>query len=101
MRPDVAVALDRLAGAARRAGISLVITSAYRSDAEQARLYAQHPGSALGRAAGYLASPLRDRARPRAVVRVPVAGHERAPLRLPEALLLGAVALRLHPRPGA
>jgi Transglycosylase SLT domain/D-alanyl-D-alanine carboxypeptidase len=43
MRPDVAVAFDRLAAAARRAGISLVITSAYRSDAEQARLFAEHP----------------------------------------------------------
>ena len=43
MRPDVALAFDRLARAARRAGISLVITSAYRSDAEQARLFAQHP----------------------------------------------------------
>jgi Transglycosylase SLT domain/D-alanyl-D-alanine carboxypeptidase len=43
MRPDVAVAFDRLAKAARRAGISLVITSAYRSDAEQARLFAEHP----------------------------------------------------------
>jgi hypothetical protein len=43
MRPDVARAFDRLAGAARRAGISLTITSAYRSDAEQARLFAQHP----------------------------------------------------------
>ncbi len=43
MRPDVALAFDRLARAARRAGISLVINSAYRSDAEQARLFAQHP----------------------------------------------------------
>ena len=43
MRPDVGVAFDRLAKAARRAGISLVITSAYRSDAEQARLFAEHP----------------------------------------------------------
>jgi hypothetical protein len=43
MRPDVAGAFDRLATAARRAGISLVITSAYRSDAEQARLFAEHP----------------------------------------------------------
>src|SRR5215211_7283199 len=43
MRPDVAIAFDRLAGAARRAGISLAITSAYRSDAEQARLFAAHP----------------------------------------------------------
>jgi hypothetical protein len=43
MRPDVAVAFDRLAGAARRAGIWLVVNSAFRSDAEQARLFAQHP----------------------------------------------------------
>jgi hypothetical protein len=43
MRPDVAPAFDRLAAAARQAGISLVITSAYRSDAEQARLFEQHP----------------------------------------------------------
>jgi hypothetical protein len=43
MRPDVAPAFDRLAAAARGTGISLVITSAYRSDAEQARLFEQHP----------------------------------------------------------
>ena len=44
MRPDVAPAFDRMAAAARReAGIALLITSAYRSDAEQARLYAAHP----------------------------------------------------------
>ncbi len=43
MRPDVAVAFDRMSAAARRAGISLVINSAYRSDAEQARLFAAHP----------------------------------------------------------
>src|SRR5919109_1089574 len=43
MRPDVARAFDRLEAAARRAGLSLVITSAFRSDAEQARLFAQHP----------------------------------------------------------
>ncbi len=43
MRPDVAAAFDRMAGAASGAGIALTITSAYRSDAEQAQLYAQHP----------------------------------------------------------
>jgi hypothetical protein len=44
MRPDVAAAFDRLAAAARaEAGISLTITSGFRSDAEQARLYAAHP----------------------------------------------------------
>jgi hypothetical protein len=43
MRPDVAEAFDRMAAAARQAGISLIITSAYRSDAEQAELFAQNP----------------------------------------------------------
>jgi hypothetical protein len=43
MRPDVALAFDRLAAAAREDGIGLLITSAYRSDAEQARLYARNP----------------------------------------------------------
>jgi hypothetical protein len=43
MRPDVAAAFDRMAAAARAAGISLTITSAFRSDAEQAELFAQHP----------------------------------------------------------
>jgi Transglycosylase SLT domain/D-alanyl-D-alanine carboxypeptidase/Putative Flp pilus-assembly TadE/G-like len=43
MRPDVAAAFDGMAAAARRDGIGLVITSAYRSDAEQAELFAQNP----------------------------------------------------------
>jgi LAS superfamily LD-carboxypeptidase LdcB len=44
MRPDVALAFDRMAAAARReAGLSLSINSAFRSDAEQARLFAANP----------------------------------------------------------
>jgi LAS superfamily LD-carboxypeptidase LdcB len=44
MRPDVALAFDRLAAAARReAGLYLIVTSGFRSDAEQARLFAEHP----------------------------------------------------------
>ena len=44
MRPDVAQAFDRMEAAAKReAAISLTITSAFRSDAEQAELYAQNP----------------------------------------------------------
>ncbi len=44
MRPDVAQAFDRLSSAARReAGLLLTITSAFRSDAEQARLFAANP----------------------------------------------------------
>src|SRR3954464_7781990 len=43
MRPDVARWFDKMAAAARRAGVGLIINSAYRSSAEQARLFAQHP----------------------------------------------------------
>jgi hypothetical protein len=44
MRPDVAMAFDRMAAAARReAGLGLTVTSGFRSDAEQARLFAAHP----------------------------------------------------------
>jgi soluble lytic murein transglycosylase-like protein len=43
MRPDTAAAFDRLAAAARDAGVLLSITSAFRSDAEQARLFAANP----------------------------------------------------------
>jgi Transglycosylase SLT domain/D-alanyl-D-alanine carboxypeptidase/Putative Flp pilus-assembly TadE/G-like len=43
MRPDVAAAYDRMSAAARRAGLDLVVVSGFRSDAEQARLFAQHP----------------------------------------------------------
>jgi Transglycosylase SLT domain/D-alanyl-D-alanine carboxypeptidase len=43
MRPDVAAAYDRMSVAARAAGIDLVVVSGYRSDAEQAELFARHP----------------------------------------------------------
>jgi hypothetical protein len=43
MRPDVAAAFDRMAAAAAHAGLSLIVNSAFRSDAEQAALFAAHP----------------------------------------------------------
>ena len=44
MRPDVALAFDRMAAAAREeAGLFLSVTSGFRSDAEQAVLFAAHP----------------------------------------------------------
>src|SRR4051812_16970011 len=43
MRPDVAQAFDRLERAAGADGVELIITSAFRGDAEQARLFAAHP----------------------------------------------------------
>jgi hypothetical protein len=46
MRPDVALAFDRLAAAAHADGIDLVVVSAFRGDAEQARLFAAHPDPA-------------------------------------------------------
>lgn len=43
MRPDVAAAFDRMAFAARGDGVELVVVSGFRSDAEQAALFAAHP----------------------------------------------------------
>ncbi len=43
MRPDVAVAYDQMAAAARGDGIVLIVVSGFRSDAEQAELFAAHP----------------------------------------------------------
>jgi hypothetical protein len=43
MRPDVALAFDRMERAARADGVQLLISSAYRSDAEQAELWRRNP----------------------------------------------------------
>ena len=43
MRPDVAAAYDRMAAAAAQAGLTLIVVSGFRSDAEQAALFAAHP----------------------------------------------------------
>jgi hypothetical protein len=43
MRPDVAAAYDRMELAARADGLDLLVVSGFRSDAEQAVLFAAHP----------------------------------------------------------
>jgi len=43
MRPDVAAAFDRMVAAAGGAGLDLIVVSGFRSDAEQAALFAAHP----------------------------------------------------------
>jgi hypothetical protein len=43
MRPDVARAFDRMEAAARADGVALIISSAFRSNAEQAVLFARNP----------------------------------------------------------
>ena len=43
MRPDVGAAYDQMAAAARGDGITLMVVSGFRSDAEQAELFAAHP----------------------------------------------------------
>jgi hypothetical protein len=43
MRPDVAAAYDQMAAAARADGLILLVVSGFRSDAEQAELFAAHP----------------------------------------------------------
>jgi hypothetical protein len=43
MRPDVAAAFDQMSAAAAADGITLIVVSGFRSDAEQAELFAAHP----------------------------------------------------------
>jgi hypothetical protein len=43
MRPDTAQAFDRMEAAAARDGVHLIVVSGFRSNAEQARLFAAHP----------------------------------------------------------
>lgn len=43
MRPDVAIAFDQMAAAAALAGHQLLVSSAFRSDAEQAAIFAANP----------------------------------------------------------
>ena len=43
MRPDVAAAFDRMAAAASAEGVALIVVSGFRSDAEQAQLFAANP----------------------------------------------------------
>lgn len=43
IRPDAAAAYDQMAAAARAGGVVLVVVSGFRSDAEQAELFAAHP----------------------------------------------------------
>ena len=69
MRPDVALAFDRMERAAREDGVSLLITSGYRSDAEQAVLFAANPDPKWVAPPGHVAAPQRHRARPRAAAR--------------------------------
>jgi LAS superfamily LD-carboxypeptidase LdcB len=61
MRPDVARAFDRMEAAPRVDGVRLIVTSGYRSDAEQAELYARRPE--VGCSAGQVAPPMGHRAR--------------------------------------
>ena len=76
-------------------------TPGFRSDAEQAALFAANPDPPVGRAAGSLAAPLRHRARPRPPLGLRLARRQRPALRLRPALLVGGLALRLRGRPGA
>ena len=96
MRPDVAQAFDRMAEAARQDGIALLITSAYRSDAEQAVLFAAHPDPK------WVAPPGTSLHRNGTELDLGPAGAygwlaaNATPVRLHPALRVGALALRLY-----
>ena len=99
MRPDVARAFDRLEEAAasrrRRAPDHLGLSLRRRAGAALRAA----SGPALGGAPGTLAAPAGNRARPRALGRLRLAGAERGAISLRPQVRLGAVALRLHAEP--
>ena len=98
MCPAVAAAFDLMDAAARSEGVDLVVTSGFRSDAEQAVLFARHPDPR------WVAPPGRSRHRDATELDLNMVGGGAAHawlaahgggLRLPPALLLGALALGL------
>ena len=95
MRPDVAAAFDAMAAAAARVGLTLVVTSGFRSDAEQAALFAANPDPR------WVAPPGRSLHRCATELDLGPAdayawlAAERRSLRFRQALRLGALALRL------
>ena len=100
MRPDVAAAFDQMAAAARKeAGLYLSVSSGFRSDAEQAVLFAANPNPKWVAPPGHQPAPLRHRARPRPPGRLPVARREPPPLRLHLQIRLGTLAFRVRGQP--
>ena len=92
MSPDVAAAYDQMSAAAVAARITLIVVSGFRSDAEQAELFAAHPDPKWVAPPGKLAPSLRDRAGPRPRNRLRLDRREREPFRLRPALQLGGLA---------
>ena len=94
--PDVAAAFDRMQGAARRDGISLVVVSGFRSNAEQAALFARHPDpkwvAPPGRSLHRLGTEL-DLGPPAAYE---LAERQRQALSLYSEIFMGAMAFRLY-----
>ena len=78
MRPDVAQAFDRMEQAARQDGVALAINSGFRSDAEQAVLFARNPNPKMVAPPGQVAAPQRHGARPRPTGGVRLARRQRA-----------------------
>ena len=95
MRPDVALAFDRMAAAARaEAGLLLSIFQRLSLRRPAGQAVCRKPQPEVGRSAGHQPPPLRHRARPRPAGRLRLATGELSPLRLHPALQMGALALR-------
>ena len=96
MRPDVAQAFDRMAAAARADGVQLLITSAFRSDAEQAVLFARHPDPKWVARPGESLHRYGTELDLGPASAYGVAGGQRAALPLHPAVRVGGLALRLR-----
>jgi hypothetical protein len=96
MRPDVAVAFDRMAAAARsESGLTPACHVGLPLRRRAGALVRRASGSEVGGSAGDQPAPLRHRARPRTARRLRVAGRQLRQIRLHQTLRLGGLALRV------
>ena len=101
MRPDVALAFDRMEGAASADGVTLDDHQRLPLRRRAGRAVGPPPGPEVGRAPRHVAAPQRHGARPRPAGGLRLARRERPPLPLHPALRVGALAFRLRAEPGS
>ena len=94
-------AFDRMAAAARSAGVALVINSAYRSDAEQQRLWNANPDPRWVAPPGTSLHRCGTELDPRILGRIRLALRECRSFRLRPEVFLGTLALRIRRRSGS
>jgi hypothetical protein len=96
IRPDMALAFDRLDAAARHDGVALTIVSAFSGQRRTGTAVRRPPRRQVGRPARQLPAPPGNELDLGPPIGLRLAGHQRPPLRLHQTLQLRALPLRLR-----